>query len=92
MSELAMQAHGLILQAVIGASMNEPPSVTTAMLARIIVSEAKKLRPDDLRLQSLDLDSKSPDWNDISAAMNVVVKTLDGSTQTPAPDSLLEQP
>jgi len=76
MSELAMQAHGLMLQAVIAASMNEPLSVTSAMLARIIVSEAKKRHPDNLLLQSIDLDEKSPDWNDISTAMSVVVKTL----------------
>jgi hypothetical protein len=76
MSELAMQAQGLMLQAAIAASTNEPPSVTTAMLARIIVSEAKKQHPNNLLLQSIDLDEKIPDWIDISAAMSVVVKTL----------------
>jgi hypothetical protein len=77
MSELAMQAHGLMLQAAIAASTNEPPLVTTAMLARVIVSEAKKQHPNNLLLQSIDLDEKIPDWNDISAAMSVVVTTLD---------------
>jgi hypothetical protein len=76
MSELAMQAHGLMLQAAIAASMNEPPSATTAMLARIIVSEAKKRHPDNLLLQSIDLEEKIPDWNDICAAMSVVARTL----------------
>jgi hypothetical protein len=46
------------------------------MLARIIVSEAQKQRPHNLLLQSIALDEKIPDWNDISAAMSVVVKTL----------------
>jgi hypothetical protein len=77
MSELAMQAQGLMLQAAIAASTNEPPSVTTAMLARIIVSEAKKQHPNNLLLQSIDLDENIPDWNDISAAMSVVVRILD---------------
>ena len=46
------------------------------MLARIIVSEAKKQRPDNLLLQSIDLDAKIPDWNDIRAAMKVVLRAL----------------
>ena len=46
------------------------------MLARTIVSEAKKRRPSNLLLQSIDLDAKIPDWNDIRAAMKVVVRTL----------------
>ena len=46
------------------------------MLARIIVSEAKKQHPHNLLLQSIDLDAKIPDWNDIRAAMKVVVRTL----------------
>jgi len=46
------------------------------MLARIIVSEAKKQRPDNLLLQSIDLDRNNLDWNDIRAAMKVVVRAL----------------
>ena len=46
------------------------------MLARIIVSEAKKLHPHNLLLQSIDLDVDSLDWIDISTAMKVVVRTL----------------
>ncbi len=78
MSELVNQARGLIKTAgeAIAASTKEPPSATTAMLARIIVSEAKKRHPNNLLLQSIDLDEKIPDWNDISAAMSVVVRVL----------------
>ena len=79
MSELVNQAHELInaANAALAASTRVPPSVTTAMLARIILSEAKKQRPDSSLLQSIDLDEKIPDWNDISTAMNVVVMMLD---------------
>ncbi len=78
MSELVTQAHGLINAACAGiaASRNEPPASLT-LLARMIVSEAKKQRPDDVAIQSIDLEGKSPDWNEISTAMNVIVKTLD---------------
>ena len=78
MSELVNQAHELINAAskAIAASTREPPSATTAMLARIIVSEAQKRRPHNLLLQSIDLVGKVPDWNDIKAAMKVVVRTL----------------
>ena len=78
MSELVNQARGLInaASAAIAASTREPPSATTAMLARIIVSEAKKRRPQNLLIQSIDLDAKVPDWNDVRAAMKVVVRTL----------------
>lgn len=58
------------------ASTREPPSTATAMLARIIVSEAKKQHPNNLLLQSIDLDANIPDWNDIRTAMKVVVRTL----------------
>ena len=78
MSELVTQAHGLInaASAAIAASTREPPSTSTAMLARIIVTEAKKQRPHDTAIQSIDLEGKIPDWNEIIAAMNVVVRTL----------------
>jgi hypothetical protein len=78
LSELVNQARGLINAAgeAIAASTKEPPSATTAMLARIIVSEAKKQHPNNLLLQSIDLDRNSLDWNDIRAAMKVVVRTL----------------
>jgi len=78
LSDLVNQARGLInaASAAITASTREPPSTATAMLARIIVSEAKKHRPDDPLLQSIDLDAKIPDWNDIRAAMKVVERTL----------------
>jgi hypothetical protein len=46
------------------------------MLARIIISEAKKQYPNEAELQSIDLERKIPDWDEISAAMNVIVKTL----------------
>ena len=78
MSELVAEAHRLLnaASAAIAASTREPPSATTAMLARIIVSEAKKRRPQNLLIQSIDLDAKVPDWNDVRAAMKVVVRTL----------------
>ena len=92
MPELVNEARGLIkaASAAIAASTREPPSATTAMLARIIVSEAKKQRPDNLLLQSIDLDGKVPDWNDINTAMKVVVRTLGESTGSDPSDSLLE--
>ena len=75
--QLVSQARELInaASAAIAASTSEPPSATTAMLARIIVSEAKKRRPQNLLIQSIDLDGV-PDWNDVRAAMKVVVRTL----------------
>ena len=78
LSELVMQARGLINAAsrAIAASTSEPPSAATAMLARIIVSEAQKQRPHNLLLQRIDLDGMVPDWNDIRTAMKVVVRTL----------------
>ncbi len=78
MSELVAEAHRLInaASAAIAAFRREPPSATTSMLARIIDSEAQKQRPHNLLLQSIDLDGKVPDWNDIRAAMKVVVRTL----------------
>ena len=78
MSELIDQARGLIAaaSAAITAPTREPPSTATAMLARILVSEAKKQRPDHLLLQSIDLDAKIPDWIDIQAAMKVVLRAL----------------
>ena len=78
MSELVAEAHRLInaASAAIAASTREPPSASTAMPARIIVSEAKKRRPQNLLIQSIDLDAKAPDWNDVRAAMKVVVRTL----------------
>ncbi len=78
MSELVTQAHGLInaASAAISAPRKESPSASSAMLARIIVSEVKKQRPDDAAIQSIDLEGENPDWNDIKVAMNVVVRTL----------------
>jgi len=78
MSELVNQARGLInaASAAIAAITREPPSAPTVMLARIIVSEAKKQRPNDAAIQSSDLEATIPDWNNISAAMNVIVRTL----------------
>ena len=78
MSELVSQARGLINAAnrAIVASTREPPSANTAMLARIVVSEATKQRPHSLLLQSIDMDGDSLDWNHINAAMKVVVRTL----------------
>ena len=69
MSELVDQAHGLINAAskAIAASTRVPPSATTAMLARIIVSEAKKQRRNNPLLQSIDLDGDSLDWDHITA-------------------------
>jgi len=77
MSELVTQARGLInaTSAAIAASRREPPASLT-LLARMIVGEAKKQRPDDTPIQSIDLEGKIPDWNEIGAAMNVIVKTL----------------
>jgi hypothetical protein len=79
MSELATQAHGLINAASVATSEQRKgsPSASSAMLARIIVSEAKKQCPDDAAIQSIDLEGKAPDWNEISAAMNVIVRALD---------------
>jgi hypothetical protein len=76
-SELVTQAHGLINAACAGiaASRNEPPASLT-LLARMIVSEAKKQRPDDAAIQSIDLEGQIPDWNEVSAAMNIVVKAF----------------
>jgi hypothetical protein len=77
MSELVTQARQLInaASAAIAASRKEPSPYLT-MLARIIVSETKKQRPDDAAIQSIDFEGKNPDWNDISAAMSAIVKTL----------------
>jgi hypothetical protein len=36
----------------------------------------RKQRPDGAEIQSIDLEGKIPDWNEIIAAMNVVVRTL----------------
>jgi hypothetical protein len=79
MSELVTQARGLInaASAAIATSKREPPSTTTAMLARKIVSEAKKQRPHSLLLQSIELHGDSLDWNDINVAMNVIVRILE---------------
>ncbi len=76
--ELVTQARGLInaASAAIAAATREPPSANMAMLARIIVGEAKKRRPQNLLIQSIDLDAKAPDWNDVRAVMKVVVRTL----------------
>jgi hypothetical protein len=78
MSELATQAHGLInaASAAIAASRKEPPASLT-LLARMIVSESKKQRPDDATIQSIDLEGQIPDWNEISSAMNIIVRALD---------------
>jgi hypothetical protein len=78
MSELVNQARGLIsaASAAIAAPTRKSPSITTVVSARIIVSEAKKKRPNDAAIQSIDLEGNIPDWNEISAAMNVIVKTL----------------
>jgi hypothetical protein len=46
------------------------------MLARIIVSEEKKQRPDDGTIQGITFEVNIPDWNEISAAMNIIVKAL----------------
>jgi len=79
MSELVAEAHRLInaASAAIAASTREPPSTSTAMLARIIVTEAKKQRPHDTAIQSIDLEGNILDWNEINAAMNVIVRALD---------------
>ena len=78
LSKLVTQPRGLINAAsrAIVASTREPPSAITAMLARIIVSEAKKQRPDDGTIQGINLEVNIPDWNEISAAMNIIVKAL----------------
>jgi hypothetical protein len=78
LSELVNQARELINAAsrAIVASPREALSPATAMLARIIVSEAKKQRPHSLLLQSIDLDGDSLDWGHINAAMKVVLRTL----------------
>ncbi len=79
MSELVAEAHRLLnaASAAIAASTREPPSTSTAMLARIIVTEAKKQRPHDTAIQSIDLEGNILDWNEINAAMNVIVRALD---------------
>jgi hypothetical protein len=78
MSELVTQAHGLInaASAAIAASRREPPPTLT-LLARMIVSEAKRQRADDAAIQGIDLEKNIPAWNDINVAMNVIVRTLD---------------
>ena len=78
MPELVTHARELInaASAAIAASTSEPPSANMAMLARLIVSEAKKRRPHNLLLQTINMDTKVPDWNDVRAAMKVVVRTL----------------
>jgi hypothetical protein len=77
MPELVTQAHGLInaASAAIAASRKEPPATLT-LLARMIVSEAKKRCPNDAAIQSIDLHGDSLDWNDINVAMNVILRTL----------------
>ena len=61
MPELANQARKLInaVNAATTASWKEPSPYLT-MLARIIVSEAKKHRPDDATIQSIDLEGNIP--------------------------------
>jgi len=73
-----MQARGLInaASAAIAASTRQPPSTTSAPLARFIVAEAKRQRPNDAVIQLIDLEGNIPAWNDINVAMNVVVRTL----------------
>ena len=75
---LATRARRLIhaASAARKASRKAPPSASSAILARIIVSEAKKQYPNEAVLQSINLEENILDSNDISAAMNVVVKTL----------------
>ena len=77
--ELVKQARGLITaaSAAIAASTRQPPSTTSTLLARIIVTEAKKQRPNDAAIQSIDLEENIPAWNDINVAMNVIVRILD---------------
>ena len=79
MSELSTQARGLIntASAAIAASTRQPPSTTSALLARFIVAEAKRQRPNDAAIQRIDLEGNIPAWNDINVAMNVIVSTLD---------------
>jgi hypothetical protein len=79
MSELVNQARGLInaASAAIAASRRAPPSTASSLLAGLIVNEAKKQRPNDAAIQSIDLEGNIRAWNDINVAMNVVVRTLD---------------
>ncbi len=79
MSELVTQARGLINAAgvAIAASTRQPPSATSALLARFIVTEAKRQRPNDAAIQGIDLEGNIPAWNDINAAMDAIVRTLD---------------
>jgi hypothetical protein len=79
MSELVNQARGLInaASAAIAASRREPPSTASSLLAGLIVNEAKKQRPNDAAIQSIDLEGNNRAWNDINVAMNVIVRTLD---------------
>src|SRR3989442_6329449 len=73
---LVSQANGLIeaCRAAIGSARNSWPEAATVAIARAIVSEAKRQRPDDAVIQSISL-ANPPDWNDIISAMQVVVKT-----------------
>ena len=79
LSELVMQARGLInaASAAIAASTRKPPSTASSLLAGLIVNEAKKQRPNDASIQSIELEENIPAWNDINVAMNVIVRTLD---------------
>jgi hypothetical protein len=79
MSELVTQARGLInaASAAIAASTRQPPSTTSALLARFIATEAKRQRPNDAAIQSIDLEENIPAWSDINVAMNVIVRTLE---------------
>jgi hypothetical protein len=78
MSELVTKGQALIIAAgaAIGPSRKEPPSACSTLLARLIVNEAKKLRPDDTAIQRINLEGNILDWHEISAAMNVIVKAL----------------
>ncbi len=79
MSELVNQARGLIdaASAAIASTKREPPSTGSTLLARLIVNEAKRQRPNDAAIRGIDLEGNIPAWNDINVAMNVVVRTLD---------------
>jgi hypothetical protein len=79
MSELVNQARGLIntASAAIAASTRQPPSTASSLLAGLIVNQAKKQRPNDAAIQSIDLEGNIRAWNDINVAMNVIVRTLD---------------
>jgi len=79
MSELVTQARGLINAAsvAIAASKRDPPSIASALLARFIVTEAKRQRPNDAAIQRIDLEENILAWNDINVAMNVIMRTLD---------------